>query len=88
MKMYADAEQKKTKRRKSGDLWTRLSDGDGGGDRKRGGIQDRLSRPVGAQGGIKSRLDLRAKLSRKKGNRNKMNLDNDRYQVMVASDED
>lgn len=86
--MYADAEQKKTKRRKSGDLWTRLSDGDGGGDRKRGGIQDRLSRPKGAQGGIKSRLDLRAKLSRKKRNRNKVNLDDDRYQVMVASDED
>lgn len=86
--MYADAEQKKTKRRKSGELWSRLSDGDGVGDRKRGGIQDRLSRPKEAQGGIKSRLDLRAKLSRKKRNKNKGNLNNDRYQVMAASDED
>ncbi|KAG7163645.1 Nuclear cap-binding protein subunit 3-like, partial [Homarus americanus] len=87
MKMYADAEQKKKKRKKSDDLWHRLS---GGGFRTTGGVQDRLSDMRTPKGrSIKSRLDLRTKLSSKrKIGPMSVEVDNAHYYSLIASDDD
>ncbi|KAK8724554.1 hypothetical protein OTU49_011128, partial [Cherax quadricarinatus] len=87
MKMYADAEQKRKKQKKSGDLWNRLS---GSRVRSSGGVQDRLSYMGTTKGqSVRSRLDLRSKLSsKKKVGPMSVEVDNDHYYRLIASDDD
>ena len=92
--MYADAEQKKKKRRNgSRDLKSRLS----GKNVRRAGwggsIQERLShirRSTSAGNGrLDKRIDLRSRLSaRKKPSAMPIELDHDRYYSLIASEED
>ncbi|XP_037793068.1 nuclear cap-binding protein subunit 3-like [Penaeus monodon] len=88
MKMYADAEQKKQSQRSSTDLRSRLS-----GGKFRGGvsIQDRLLdvRSPARGGNARNKLDLRAKLmSKRRREPVSVEVDNDRYYRLIASDED
>lgn len=86
--MYADAEQKKQSQRSSTDLRSRLS-----GGKFRGGvsIQDRLLdvRSPARGGDARNKLDLRAKLmSKRRREPVSVEVDNDRYYRLIASDED
>lgn len=87
MKMYADDEQKKKKLKKSGDLWNRLS---GRKSQASGGVQDRLTEMPAPKGrDIRSRLDLRSKLSsRRNVGPMSVEVDSDHYYSLIASDDD
>lgn len=85
--MYADAEQKKMRRQKTGDLSNRLSK-----KNTIGRVHDRLSnvpKTSKRRQDVRSRLDLRSKIVKKrKDDPTTYELDDDRYYSIIASDND